>query len=205
MSITKNDIARRTEAVRLARVHSRISGQRGSSEGKAVLDAWARGDIDLDEARRQLRANLETNEKATIVQSEQPDATDEHEIDNWGWDPEAATILARCVTVPRSERVQGAVVTETALLDPTTAYDRVVEAEVAMEMVNRARTRVQQRIYALEKIDPVEADRLRQVGIMLYDQLRSIDPEGPSHNATIIASWKPLLQDEGMFWGALRG
>lgn len=94
---------------------------------------------------------------------------------------------------------------DTALPGVTTAYERVVEAEVAMEMVNRARTKVQQRIYALEQVDPAEAARLRQVGIVLYDQLRSIDPDKPAHNATIIASWKPLLQDEAIFWRVLRG
>lgn len=74
-----------------------------------------------------------------------------------------------------------------------------------MEMVNRARTKVQQRIYALEDVDPAEADRLRQVGIALYDQLRSIDPDNPTHTAMIIARWKPLLKDEAVFWNALRG
>ncbi len=71
-----------------------------------------------------------------------------------------------------------------------TAYERIVEAEVAMEMVNRERTRLQQRIYALEQTDPAEADQLRQVAIKLYYQLRSIDPDSPTHNAAIIASYR---------------
>ncbi len=78
---------------------------------------------------------------------------------------------------------------DTVPMDGATAYQRIVEAEVAMEMVNRARTEVQQRIYALERPDPTEADRLRQVAIKLYDQLRSIDPDRPAHNAAIIASF----------------
>jgi hypothetical protein len=69
MSMTENDIARRTEALRLARVDSRIEGLRSSAEGTAVLDAWARGEIDGDEARRRLRANLEKDEKGPTVEA----------------------------------------------------------------------------------------------------------------------------------------
>jgi len=50
-------------------VDSRIEGLRSSAEGTAVLDAWARGEIDGDEARRRLRANLEKDEKGPTVEA----------------------------------------------------------------------------------------------------------------------------------------
>ena len=69
MPMTEDDVARRTEALRLARVDSRIEGMRSSAEGAAVLDTWARGEIDDDEARRRLLANLEKNKKGPTVEA----------------------------------------------------------------------------------------------------------------------------------------
>ncbi len=69
MPMTEDDSARRTEALRLARADSRIEGLRSSAEGTAVLDTWARGEIDDDEARRRLHANLEKDKKGPTVEA----------------------------------------------------------------------------------------------------------------------------------------
>ncbi len=69
MLMTEDDIARRTEALRLARVDSRIEGLRAPADDDAVFDTWARGEIDGDEARRRLRANLEKDEKGPTVEA----------------------------------------------------------------------------------------------------------------------------------------
>ena len=69
MPMTEDDVARRTEALRLARVDSLIEGLRAPADDEAVLDTWARGEIDADEARRRLRANLETDEKKSAVEA----------------------------------------------------------------------------------------------------------------------------------------
>lgn len=67
MPITEDDIARRIEALRLARVDSLIEGLRAPADDDAVLDTWARGEIDGDEARRRLLANLEKVKEGPTV------------------------------------------------------------------------------------------------------------------------------------------
>ncbi len=52
MGFSPEDIERRVEALRLARVDSQIEGRRAHPDDAKVLDAWARGEIDGDEALR---------------------------------------------------------------------------------------------------------------------------------------------------------
>ena len=55
----ENDfVLTRTEALRQARANALISGLRQEQVGTAILDAWARGEIDGDKARRRLDARL---------------------------------------------------------------------------------------------------------------------------------------------------
>lgn len=62
MSATDHDISLRTEAVRRARADSLIEGLRALPADAAVLDAYARGEIDGDEVMRRLDANLRADE-----------------------------------------------------------------------------------------------------------------------------------------------
>ena len=48
----------RADALRKARANALLEGLRQEPVGAAILDAWARGEIDGDEARRRLDARL---------------------------------------------------------------------------------------------------------------------------------------------------
>ena len=48
----------RAEALREARADSLIEGLRENPDATPIVDAWARGEIDGDEARRRLDARL---------------------------------------------------------------------------------------------------------------------------------------------------
>lgn len=61
MPLPPEDIERRVEALRLARVNSLIEGLRGEPDGAAVLDEYARGEIEEDEVLRRLDALLPHN------------------------------------------------------------------------------------------------------------------------------------------------
>jgi hypothetical protein len=85
------------------------------------------------------------------------------------------------------------------------AYHRIVDAEVAMEVINTARTKVMRRIYDLAETEPAEAERLRDQSTALYQILRSIHFNQPEHNADLIKKWSALLQDDDAFWATLNG
>ena len=85
-------------------------------------------------------------------------------------------------------------------------YERIVQAEVAMEVINRARTLVQARIFELEKTqgDPAEAERLAVKRGQLYAVLRTVDYREPVRVAALIEQWGPLVRDEARFWQVMR-
>jgi hypothetical protein len=58
MGLSPEDIERRLDAVRRARVDSQIEGQRAHPDDAKLLDAWARGEIDGDEVRRRALARI---------------------------------------------------------------------------------------------------------------------------------------------------
>ena len=60
-----NGTPTRVEALRKARANALIEGLRQEPVGAAVLDAWARGEIDADEARRRLDARLAAEQAGT--------------------------------------------------------------------------------------------------------------------------------------------
>jgi hypothetical protein len=55
--MTKEEIARRVEGLRLARVSSAMEGLYEYAEDAAALDAYARGEIDRAEFDRRIRAH----------------------------------------------------------------------------------------------------------------------------------------------------
>jgi hypothetical protein len=68
--IDRETLAKRVEALRLARADSLIEGLREHEEGASVLDAWARGDITGDELDRRILAiakQVEARNKATAA------------------------------------------------------------------------------------------------------------------------------------------
>ncbi len=85
-------------------------------------------------------------------------------------------------------------------------YQQIVQAEVAMEVINRARTLVQARIVELEETcrDPIEAERLAVKRGQLYAVLRTVDYREPARVSALIDHWGPLVRDEARFWQAMR-
>src|SRR3954465_9801348 len=90
-------------------------------------------------------------------------------------------------------------------VDDVDASALVIEAEIAAEIVNRARAIMQMRIAQLtEDGDEAEADRLRVTAAKpLFHLLRSIDYRNEAYVQAIIATWGPGLMDEGALWDAL--
>src|SRR5215210_2913763 len=90
-------------------------------------------------------------------------------------------------------------------VDDVDASAPVIEAEIAVEIVNRARAMVQRRIGQLvEESDAAEADRLRATAAKpLFALLRSIDDRNEAHVQAIIAAWGPRVMDEAALWDAL--
>src|SRR5215212_9332404 len=89
--------------------------------------------------------------------------------------------------------------------DDVDASAPVIEAEMATELVNRARAMVQRRITQLtEDGDAAEAGRLRATAAQpLFHLLRSIDYRNEAHVQAIIAAWEPRVIDEAALWAAL--
>ena len=84
-------------------------------------------------------------------------------------------------------------------------HDHVVRSEVAMEVVNRARTLVYARIYALEDTDrKPEAKRLQERAHELYGLLRSLDYRDQAHVEAVIDRWGFLVRDEASLWRVLQ-
>ncbi len=86
-------------------------------------------------------------------------------------------------------------------------YHAIVRAEVAMEIVNGARSLVQDRIYAIEEgpqPDQQEVARLNAMGARLYALLRTIDNRKPVKVEAVIKRWGALLRDEAQFWEVMR-
>ena len=85
-------------------------------------------------------------------------------------------------------------------------HDDVIRTEVAMEIVNRARTLVYARIYALEESDgdPEAAKRLEERAHELYDLLRSLHYRHQAHVEAVIERWGSLVRNETSFWQVLQ-
>src|SRR3954469_18697467 len=90
-------------------------------------------------------------------------------------------------------------------VDDVDASALVIEAEIAAEIVNRARAIVQMRIAQLTADgDAAEADRLRAIAAKpLFALLRSIDYRNEAHVQAINATWGSRVMDEAVLWDAL--
>ena len=86
-------------------------------------------------------------------------------------------------------------------------YHAIVRAEVAMEIVNGARSLVQDRLYSIEEgphPDVQEVARLNAMGTRLYALLRTIDHRKPAQVEEVIKRWGALLRDEPRFWEVMQ-
>ncbi|QKE93326.1 hypothetical protein HN018_24260 (plasmid) [Lichenicola cladoniae] len=83
----------------------------------------------------------------------------------------------------------------------------MIQAEVAMELINRARGLLYERIYHLEAGgagDQRAAKKLDAIAVKLYELLRTIDYREPKRVRAVIARWSPLMRDEEQFWTVLK-
>ncbi|MGO4574117.1 hypothetical protein [Microvirga sp. 2TAF3] len=84
-------------------------------------------------------------------------------------------------------------------------YDQVIEAETAIEILNRARALLSARIYEIEAAHPAEAERLRAKRKDLHaisNEIRVGDDESVK---TVTEYWGQLTKDETAFWAAIGG
>lgn len=84
-------------------------------------------------------------------------------------------------------------------------YEQVIEAEVAIEILNRARALLSARIYEIEAAHPVEAERLKAKRKDLHavsNGIRVGDDEGVR---AITEYWGRLTKDEAAFWVVMNG
>lgn len=82
-------------------------------------------------------------------------------------------------------------------------YGRVVRAEVASELLNRARALLQERLYDGGRCGPVEESHLRAKGAELSALQRTLDHRDPGHVEAVIARFGPLVKDEVRFWAEM--
>jgi hypothetical protein len=90
---------------------------------------------------------------------------------------------------------------------PANQYDLVVQAEVAMELVNRAQTLVQGRLSELEgqpSPDTVQVARLMIRSRQLHALLRTIDYRETGKVNAMIHLWGPLTQNTSQFWEVMQ-
>jgi len=80
------------------------------------------------------------------------------------------------------------------------AYDMVVRAEIAIEILDRARGIVTARIHELEADDPVAAEDLRRRRLELVDLQHAIHVNDRETVENVIATWSPRVNDESLFW-----
>src|SRR5215213_10007486 len=90
-------------------------------------------------------------------------------------------------------------------VDDVDASALVIEAEMAGEIVDRARAIVQRRIAQLTADgDGAEAGRLRAIAAKpLFALLRSIDYRNEAYVQAIIATWGLRVMDAAALWAAL--
>jgi hypothetical protein len=84
-------------------------------------------------------------------------------------------------------------------------HDEVVQAEIAIEILTKARAMLSERVYAIEATDPAQAEILRDKRAELTQLSRAMDFQGVAAVQAIIASWGPLVKDEEAFWRAVGG
>jgi seryl-tRNA synthetase len=84
-------------------------------------------------------------------------------------------------------------------------YDQVVEAEVAIEILNRARALLSARIGEIETAQPAEADRLRARRKDLHEILKNVRVGDDQAVRDITEYWGRLTKDETAFWMTMNG
>ncbi len=80
------------------------------------------------------------------------------------------------------------------------SYDAIVRAEIAIEILNRARAIVTARVYELEGSDPDAADALRSRRRDLIALQQNINVADSDVVEDVIALWGPRVKNDARFW-----
>lgn len=80
------------------------------------------------------------------------------------------------------------------------AYSLVVRAEVASELLNRARALIQERLHGEPHPEQAEQEHLRAKGAEISALQRMLDYRDTGHVEAVIARFGPLVRDEARFW-----
>lgn len=84
-----------------------------------------------------------------------------------------------------------------------TSYEAIVRAEIAIEIMNKARGLVSERVAALEAEYPDDAEALRGKRRELLVILNSIRVGDADRIETVISIWGPRVRDTALFWEEL--
>lgn len=80
------------------------------------------------------------------------------------------------------------------------SYDAIIRAEIAIEILNKARAIVTARVYELEGMDPEAAEALRLRRRELIAVQNSVPVADRQTVENLIALWGPRVKDDARFW-----
>lgn len=80
------------------------------------------------------------------------------------------------------------------------SYDAILRAEIAIEILNKARAIVTARVYELEGADPEAAEALRLRRRDLIAIQHSVAVADRETVESLIALWGPRVKDDARFW-----
>ncbi len=85
----------------------------------------------------------------------------------------------------------------------TTTLDAIVRAELAIEIMNKARGLVSERVAAIEATDPAGAEALRAKRRELLAVQNRIRVGDAEQIEAVITEWGPRVKDAALFWQEL--
>lgn len=80
------------------------------------------------------------------------------------------------------------------------SYDAILRAEIAIDILNKARAIVTARVYELEGADPEAAEALRLRRRDLIAIQHSVAVADRETVESLIALWGPRVKDDARFW-----
>lgn len=110
--------------------------------------------------------------------------------------------MPSCEAWAVQDRDQEERVLERMIAEPHT-HEQVIEAEVAIEILNKAQALLTKRIHQIEGDNPAEVERLLQKQIEIHELLRSIKVADDAGVKAITEYWGQLTKDEAAFWAAI--
>lgn len=85
----------------------------------------------------------------------------------------------------------------------TMSRDQIARAELALDIINRARAMVSARMYDIEVEDPDSAQALRHKRFGLLSIQQRVRVEDSDFVEGVIAQWGKRINDDAVFWEEL--